>query len=90
MLNRWPRKRKLEQEEFMDRELHDGTCQYVIAARMALDHFRHEKAEAGLENWSSFDTAVGLLDHAIEKLRRLVHGLYRDVCHRRASALAAR
>jgi signal transduction histidine kinase len=68
--------RKLEQEEeFIARELHDGACQYVIAARMALDHFRHEKAEAGLENWSNFDTAVGLLDHAIEELRRLVRGL---------------
>jgi len=70
------RSREQEQhEEFIAHEIHDGACQYAIAARMALDAFRHEKAKAGLDHWGSFDAATELLDRAIDELRRLVRGL---------------
>ena len=49
-------------------------CQHAIAARTALEAFRHQQPEAGLD-WSSFDTAVGLLDQTIEELRRPVRSL---------------
>ncbi len=49
-------------------------CQHAIAARTALEAFRHQQPEAGLD-WSSFDTAVGLFDQTIEELRRPVRGL---------------
>ncbi len=78
MLNHLFPKRGREQEEheeFIAHEIHDGACQYAIAARMALDTFRHEKTEAGSENWGSFDTATEFLDRAIDELRRLVRGL---------------
>ena len=78
MLNHLFQKRareREEHEEFIAHEIHDGACQYAIAARMALDTFRHEKAEAGSENWDSFDTAREFLDRAIDELRRLVRGL---------------
>ena len=64
-----------EHEEFIAHEIHDGACQYAIAARMALDTFRHENTETGSEEWGSFDTATEFLDRAIEELRRLVRGL---------------
>ncbi len=78
MLNHLFQKRRREQEEheeFIAHEIHDGACQYVIAARMALDTFRHEKAESGSENWGTFDTATEFLDRAIDELRRLIRGL---------------
>ena len=64
-----------EHEEFIAHEIYDRPCQYVIAARMALDTFRHEKTETGSEKWGSFDTATEFLDRAIEELRRLIRGL---------------
>ncbi|MGA2257252.1 MAG: sensor histidine kinase [Thermoguttaceae bacterium] len=78
MLDHLFQKRSREQaehEEFIAHEIHDGACQYAIAARMALDAFRHQKTEAGSENWGSFDTATKFLDRTIEELRRLVRGL---------------
>jgi signal transduction histidine kinase len=78
MLDFLTRKQGREQEaheNFIAHEIHDGACQYVIAARMALDAFRRKKTEAGSDHWRSFDTAMECLDHAIEELQRLVRGL---------------
>ena len=58
----------------MTHETQNVACQHAIAARTALEAFRHQQPEAGLD-WSSFDTAVGLLDQTIEELRRPVRGL---------------
>ena len=70
-----PSREQEEHEEFIAHEIHDGACQYAIAARMALDAFRQEKTRVGSENLGDFDTAVELLDRAIDELRRLVRGL---------------
>jgi two-component system, NarL family, sensor kinase len=77
MSNHQTRKRQqADQENFLANELHDGACQYVIAARMAFDTFRHEHAGvASGGNWGGFDGGLTFLDHAIEELRRLVRGL---------------
>jgi len=56
----------------MNHDTQNIARQHAIAARKALDAFR--KPEAGLD-WSSFDTAVGLLDQTIEELRRPVRSL---------------
>ena len=53
----------------MTHETQNVACQHAIAARTALEAFRHQQVEAGLD-WSSFDTAAGLLDQ----------------CHRRTAA----
>ena len=53
----------------MTHETQNVACQHAIAARTALEAFRRHQPEAGLD-WSSFDTAVGLLDQTIEELRR--------------------
>lgn len=58
----------------MTHEAHDVACEHAIAAREALDAFRHQQAEAGLD-WRSLDTAVGLLDRAVEELRQRVRDL---------------
>ena len=58
----------------MTHETQNVACEHAIAARAALDAFRHQHAEAGLD-WSSFDTAVELLDQTIEELGRLVRNL---------------
>ena len=57
-------------------EVHDSRnsqrrLRAAIAARTALEAFRHQQPEAGLD-WSGFDTAVGLLGQTIEELRRPV------------------
>ena len=78
MLNHLFQERSREQEqheEYIAHEIHDGECQYAIAARMALDAFRHERAESGSEHWGNFNAATELLDRAIDELRRLVRGL---------------
>lgn len=77
MLNHLPRKRRREQEEheqFIAQEIHDGACQYAIAARMAFESYRRKKIEAGGEISSDFDTGFACLDNAIDELRRLVRG----------------
>ena len=58
----------------MTHETQNVACQHAIAARTALEAFRRQQPEAGLD-WSSFDTAVGLLDQTIEELRRPVRSL---------------
>ena len=58
----------------MTQETQNVACQHAIAARTALEAFRRQQPEAGLD-WCSFDTAVGLLDQTIEKLRRPVRSL---------------
>jgi signal transduction histidine kinase len=78
MLNHVSRKRKREQEEyeqFIAHEIHDGACQYAVAAQMAFDTFRRENVEAKADCWSSFGMGLEFLDHTIEELRRLVRGL---------------
>jgi len=58
----------------MTHETQNVACQHAIAARTVLEAFRHHQPEAGLD-WSSFDTAMELLDQTIEELRRPVHSL---------------
>jgi hypothetical protein len=58
----------------MTHETHNAAREHAIAARTALEVFRHQQLEAGLD-WSSFDTAVGILDRAIEELRQPVRDL---------------
>ena len=58
----------------MTHETQNVACQHAISARTTLEAFRHQQPEAGLD-WSSFDTAVGLLDQTIEELRRPVRSL---------------
>src|SRR5271157_5199097 len=65
---------KLEKEKYMTHETQNVACQHAIAARTALEAFRRHQPEAGLD-WSSLDTAVGLLDQTIEELRRPVCSL---------------
>ena len=78
MLNLLTRKRRQEQdelEEFIAHEIHDGACQYAIAAQMAFQTYRREKRETVPENWKNFDTGMAFLDNAIDELRRLICGL---------------
>lgn len=58
----------------MTHETQNVACQHAIAARTALDAFRRQQPEAG-PDWSSIDTAVGLLDQTIEELQRPVRSL---------------
>ena len=58
----------------MTHETQNVARQHAIAARTALEAFRRQQPAAGLD-WSSFDTAVGLLDQTIEELRRPVRSL---------------
>jgi signal transduction histidine kinase len=58
----------------MTHETQNVARQHAIAARTALEAVRRQQPEAGLD-WSSFDTAVGLLDQTIEELRRPVRSL---------------
>ncbi|MGA2030773.1 MAG: ATP-binding protein [Thermoguttaceae bacterium] len=58
----------------MTQETQNVAREHAIAARTALEAFRRHQPEAGLD-WSSFDTAVGLLDQTIEELRRPVRRL---------------
>ena len=58
----------------MTHETQNVACQHAITARTALEAFRRQQPEAGLD-WSSFNTAVGLLDQTIEELRRPVRSL---------------
>ena len=77
MSNHLFRKRRRERkkhEQPIAQEIHDGACQYAIAARMAFESYRRKKTEAGGETSSDFDTGLALLDNAIDELRRLVRG----------------
>jgi len=58
----------------MAHETYNVAREHASAARSALDAFRHQQAEAGLD-WSSLDTALGLLDRAIEELQQPVRTL---------------
>ena len=58
----------------MTHETHNVAREHASAARTALDAFRHQQAEAGLD-WRSFETAMGLLDRAIEELQQPVRNL---------------
>jgi len=58
----------------MTHETQDVACQHAIAARTALEAFRRQQPEAGLD-WRSLDTAAGLLDQTIEELRRPVRSI---------------
>jgi two-component system sensor histidine kinase DegS len=76
MSNHLSKKREQkEHEEFIAQEIHDGACQYAIAAKMAFEKYRREKTESGSENWDGFDAGLAFLDHTIEELRQLVRGL---------------
>ena len=64
-----------EHEQLVAHEIHDGACQYAIAAKIAFERYRREKEETGTEDWNSFDAGKTFLDHVIEELRQLVRGL---------------
>ena len=74
-LFRRPEREQEEREELIAHDIHDGTCQYAIAAQMAFETYRREKTEAGSANWNHFDMGLALLDNTIDELRRLVRGL---------------
>jgi signal transduction histidine kinase len=78
MLNHLSQKRRREQEEheqFIAHEIHDGACQYAVAAQMALEAYRRERTEARRDDWGTFDIGLNFLERTIDELRRLVHGL---------------
>jgi signal transduction histidine kinase len=58
----------------MTQETQNVACQHAIASRTALEAFRCHQPEASLD-WSSFDTAMELLDQTIEELQRPVRSL---------------
>src|SRR5208283_2114612 len=58
----------------MTHETQNVAREHAIAARTALEAFRRQQQEAGLD-WRSFDTAMGLLDRAIEELQQPVRNL---------------
>jgi signal transduction histidine kinase len=58
----------------MTHEIKNAARQHAIAVRTALEGFRHQQQETGLD-WRSFDTAMGLLDRAIEELQQPVRSL---------------
>jgi two-component system, NarL family, sensor histidine kinase DegS len=78
MLNYLSRKREQEheeQQELIAIEIHDGACQYMVAAQMMFETFHREQANTLSCNWSTFDMGLEFLNHAKEELRRLVCGL---------------
>ena len=58
----------------MTHDTHNVAREHASAARTALDAFRHQQPEAGLD-WRSLDTALRLLDRAIEELQQPVRNL---------------
>jgi signal transduction histidine kinase len=64
-----------QQQEFIAHEIHDGACQYTVAAQMMFDAFRRQQKNTMSGDWSSFDMGLEFLNHASEELRRLVYGL---------------
>jgi NarL family two-component system sensor histidine kinase LiaS len=78
MLNFLTRKRDQQQaevQEWFACEVHDGACQYAIAAQMAFDAFRNSQKQNLSGDWSNFDRGMELLLRANEELRRLIYGL---------------
>jgi signal transduction histidine kinase len=74
-LSRNRRRDQGEYEQFVAHEIHDGACQYAVAAKMAFETYRHERTKTGREDWSNFDVGLNFLERTIDELRRLVHGL---------------
>jgi signal transduction histidine kinase len=56
-------------------EIHDGVCQYVVAAQMLFAAFQSAHVEKQADDWGSFDKAMDLLDQANCEIRRLIDGL---------------
>ena len=56
-------------------ELHDGACQYLVAAKMSFEMFRRQQGSAIAGAWTGFDKGITLLTQATEELRRLIGGL---------------
>jgi signal transduction histidine kinase len=78
MLNYLTRRREveqIEQQEWIAHEIHDGACQYLTAAQLMFDAFRHERAGIPPSDWGNFEMAQEFLNRASEELRRLVSGL---------------
>lgn len=78
MLNYLARRRELEEmerQEWIAHEIHDGACQYLTAAQMMFESFRHECADKPQSDWSTFEMAQEFLNRASEELRRLISGL---------------
>ena len=74
-LSRRREQERAEQQELIAHEIHDGACQYMVTAQMALDAFRRDNKKAWSGNWSKFDLGLEFVNHAIEELRRLIRGL---------------
>ncbi len=68
-INQLRSRAKAEKEKYMTHEAQNVAREHAIAARTALQAFRRQQPVTGVD-WSSFDTAAGLLDQTIEELRR--------------------
>ncbi|MEN6367775.1 MAG: sensor histidine kinase [Thermoguttaceae bacterium] len=64
-----------QQRQLISHEIHDGACQYVVAARMMFETFRRGQVSALPNDWRNFDMGLEFLDRASAELRRLAGGL---------------
>jgi two-component system sensor histidine kinase DegS len=64
-----------QEREIISCEIHDGACQYMAAAQIAMDCFRCENGPGPSVEWGSFDLGMKYLRLAVEELRRLAGGL---------------
>jgi signal transduction histidine kinase len=65
----------LEQRELIAYEIHDGPCQYLVAAKMFFDASRQEGGEGSSFGWDSFEKGLALLSRGVDELRRFIGGL---------------
>ena len=63
------------QRELIACEIHDGACQYVVAAQMVFEAFRREQPPTGPCDWTTFEMGIEFLSRANDELRRLARGL---------------
>lgn len=63
------------QSEMIAYEIHDGFVQFITAALMNLESYRHLRETSPQEAEVLLDKAIQLIRNAIEEARRLIHGL---------------
>ena len=69
------RHKRKEHDQFIAQEIHDGACQFAVAAKTAFEAYRRKKTETGQEDSNQFEMGLACLDSVIDELRRLVQGL---------------
>jgi len=74
----------------LERDLHDGAQQGFVAAQMWLGIARTELERGSADAGSAVDEAAAQLDHAIEQLRELAHGIYPSTLTQSGVATALR